>query len=83
MLVLAPDREPTLLVPTLERPDAEARRGRASLAIMDWPTARTRTPSPSALLRAATGRYGISDSAWAMHLLGLQDAAARHVATAR
>ena len=31
VLVLAPDQEPTLLVPTLERPDAEGAVGRA------WP----------------------------------------------
>ena len=30
MLVLGPDREPTLLVPALERPDAEAAEGRAA-----------------------------------------------------
>ena len=36
VLVLAPDREPTLLVPTLERPDAEGAVGAPSLAIVDW-----------------------------------------------
>ena len=73
VLVLAPDREPTLLVPTLERPDAEGAVGAPSLAIVDWadgedPFAR----AGAVLVRTAT--MGIADSAWAMHLLGLQDA---------
>ena len=38
MLFLTPDREPTLLVPTLERPDAEARRGQLPPSRWsDWP----------------------------------------------
>ena len=51
VLVLAPDREPTLLVPTLERPDAEARRGAADHAIVDWPDGADPYAAASALLR--------------------------------
>src|ERR687898_1905901 len=36
VLVLAPDREPTLVVPTLERPDAEAAVGAPGLSTEDW-----------------------------------------------
>jgi len=73
VLVLAPDREPTLLVPSLERPDAEDAVGAPSLAIVDW------ADGEDPFARAAdylspTATMGIADSAWAMHLLGLQDA---------
>ncbi len=73
VLVLTPDRPPTLLVPTLERPDAEGAVGVRGLAIEEWadgedPFARAGT------LIGAQARMGIADSAWAMHLLGLQDA---------
>ena len=36
MLVLSPDEEPTLLVPVLERPDAEAAEGAGSVSLVDW-----------------------------------------------
>lgn len=72
-LVLTPGREATLLVPTLERPDAEAAVGAPSLAIVDWADGE----DPFARLAALVGAgatMGIADSAWAMHLLGLQAA---------
>jgi Xaa-Pro aminopeptidase len=73
VLVLRNDLEPTLLVPTLERPDAESAIGSPSLTIVDWadgedPFARAGEYLPESATMA------ISDSAWAMHLLGLQDA---------
>ena len=71
MLFLTPDREPTLLVPTLERPDAEGAEGSSTLTLMDWPDGADPYAAASGLLRP-DGRYGVSDSAWAMHLLGLQ-----------
>src|SRR5262245_38015805 len=37
MLVLSTDNEPTLLVPILERPDAEAAEGAGSVSLVDWP----------------------------------------------
>ncbi len=73
MLVLAPDHEPTLLVPALERPDAEAAKGAPTLSILDWADGTDPYAAASPLLRPE-GRFGISDSAWAMHLLGLQEA---------
>ena len=61
-------------MPTLERPDAEARRGRAAAHdCVDWPDGADPYAAASGLLRP-DGRYGVSDSAWAMHLLGLQRA---------
>ena len=73
VLVLVPDREPTLLVPTLERPDAEGAVGAPGLTIVDWTDGDDPFPRASALIPEHT-TLGISDSAWAMHLLGLQDA---------
>jgi Xaa-Pro aminopeptidase len=71
MLVLSPDREPTLLVPVLERPDAEAAEGVGRVSLIDWEDGTDPYEVASALLRP-DGQFGISDSAWAMHLLGLQ-----------
>jgi D-alanyl-D-alanine dipeptidase len=71
MLVLTPQQRPTLLVPALERPDAEAAEGAPCLEIMDWPDG----SDPYELARDflnQDARFGVSDSAWAMHLLGLQ-----------
>jgi len=36
LLVLTPDRPPTLVVPTLERPDAAAATGAPALTLVDW-----------------------------------------------
>ena len=36
VLVLVPDRNPTLLVPTLERPDAEEAVAAPSLTMVEW-----------------------------------------------
>ena len=71
MLVLQPDREPTMLVPVLERPDAEAAVGAAVLSIVDWPDG-TDPYAFAATLLAPDGRFGVADSAWALHVLGLQ-----------
>ena len=73
LLVLASGREPTLLVPALERPDAEGAKGASALNIVDWPDGSDPYPLAGRLL-SSSGRFGISDSAWAMHLLGLQHA---------
>ena len=73
VLVLVPDQEPTLLVPTLERPDAEGAVGAPGLAIVDWADGEDPFARASAFI-PEHATMGISDSAWAMHLLGLQDA---------
>jgi Xaa-Pro aminopeptidase len=73
LLVLAPDQEPTLVVPALERPDAEAAAGAAAVTMVDWSDGSDPHPLVAALL-PPEGRFGISDSTWALHLLGLQRA---------
>jgi D-alanyl-D-alanine dipeptidase len=71
LLVLRPDAEPQLLVPKLERPDAEAAEGVGAVAITDWSDG-SDPYSVAAPLLQPDGQYALSDSAWAMHLLGLQ-----------
>ena len=71
VLVLARGQEPTLLVPALERPDAEAAQGAKGLALKDWADATDPYVAAADLLHP-DGAYGVSDSAWALHLLGLQ-----------
>jgi Xaa-Pro aminopeptidase len=73
MLVLLPDSRPTLLVPVLERPDAEAAEGVGSVSLVDWEDGTDPYEVAGPLLRS-DGEFGISDSAWAMHVLGLQRA---------
>ena len=72
MLVLTPDAPPSLLVPVLERADAEAAAGAPGIQISDWTDGTDPYQVSSGLLRH-DGSFGISDSAWAMHLLGLQE----------
>jgi Xaa-Pro aminopeptidase len=71
MLVISATRDPAMIVPILERPDAEDAPAATVLTLHDWtdgddPYAKT------AELLDERGRYAISDSAWAMHVLGLQ-----------
>ncbi|MEU3255497.1 aminopeptidase P family protein [Streptomyces sp. NPDC006997] len=73
LLVLAAGRTPTLVVPTLEAPDAARAAGAPALALRDW-TDGVDPYAATADLLGAGGRFGISDNAWAMHLLGLQQA---------
>lgn len=68
-LVLTPDVEATLVVPALERPDAE--RVDAAPRYVDWRDGTDPYESVARLLPASR-RFAISDSAWALHLLGLQ-----------
>jgi Xaa-Pro aminopeptidase len=73
MLVLRPDRDPALLVPVLERPDVEASAGAAAVQLGDWADGSDPYAAAAALLEPS-GAWGVSDSAWALHLLGLQRA---------
>lgn len=72
-LVLTAGREPALIVPKLERPDAEKAAGAPALRLLDWTDGEDQYAAATPLLDPA-GRYGVSDNAWAMHLLGLQAA---------
>jgi D-alanyl-D-alanine dipeptidase len=71
MLVLGPSREPAMIVPNLERPDAEDAPGAGALSLTDWADGSDPYAATAPLLES-DGRYAISDSAWAMHVLGLQ-----------
>lgn len=72
-LVITPDRQPRLLVPALERPDAAAAVGAGALELVTWTDGDDPYEAAGALLDP-TGRYGVADSAWALHLLALQRA---------
>lgn len=71
LLVLRTDSDPQLLVPLLERPDAESAAGAVALTITDWRDGSDPYEAAAPLLRP-DGTSAVSDSAWAMHLLGLQ-----------
>ncbi|MEV5985352.1 aminopeptidase P family protein [Streptomyces sp. NPDC052051] len=72
LLVLRAGQDPVLVVPTLEAPDAAAAVGAPALTLRDWTDGQDPYQAAGSLLDA-TGRYGISDNAWALHLLGLRD----------
>ncbi|WP_203901404.1 aminopeptidase P family protein [Virgisporangium aliadipatigenens] len=71
LLVLRPDEQPALVVPALERPDAEAAPAAGALRMVPWQDGTDPCREVSQLLRFG-GRYGVSDATWAMHLLALQ-----------
>ena len=76
MLAISVSGDPAMIVPVLERADAEAAPGAAAVALSGW----TDGEDPYAIagrLLTPDGRYAISDSAWAMHVLGLQRALPR------
>jgi len=71
LLVLSTDAEPRMLVPTLERPDLDSAAGAPALSISDWRDGQDPYDVAAGLLRPGA-QYAVSDSTWAMHLLGLQ-----------
>ncbi|MGH3057465.1 MAG: M24 family metallopeptidase, partial [Gaiellaceae bacterium] len=73
MLVLHASGASAMIVPLLERPDAEAAPGAAAVSLTDW-TDGSDPYVATAQLLDPRGRYAISDSAWAMHVLALQEA---------
>jgi Xaa-Pro aminopeptidase len=73
MLAIQAGRDPEMIVPILERPDAEDAPSSGALSLRDWTDGDDPYAATAAMLDAA-GRYAISDSAWAMHVLGLQAA---------
>jgi Xaa-Pro aminopeptidase len=76
MLVLSTREPPALLVPALERPDAEAADGATGFRLVDWSDGSDPYQVAGGLLQPE-GRYGVSDSTWSAHLLGLQKALPR------
>jgi Xaa-Pro aminopeptidase len=73
LLALQASRDPALIVPILERPDAASAPGAGALKLSDW-TDGIDPYGAAAELLDPTGSYAISDSAWAMHVLALQQA---------
>ena len=73
MLAIQAGRDPEMIVPILERPDAEDAPSSGAVSLRDWTDGDDPYEATAAMLDAA-GRYAISDSAWAMHVLGLQAA---------
>jgi Xaa-Pro aminopeptidase len=71
MLAIQAGRQPAMIVPAIERADAQAAPGAQALSISVWSDGQDPYQETAALLEPG-GRYAISDSAWAMHLLGLQ-----------
>jgi Xaa-Pro aminopeptidase len=64
LLLLTARREPTLVVPTLERALAESAAGAAGLDILDW---RDGTDDPYELVAQVlgSGRYAVTARTWA------------------
>jgi Xaa-Pro aminopeptidase len=81
LLVVQKHREPAMILPVLERPDAEAAPSAGAIALTDWRDGEDPYALAAPLLEP-DGVYAISDSAWALQLLGLQAAlpATRYVA---
>ncbi|MBW8870810.1 MAG: aminopeptidase P family protein [Leifsonia sp.] len=72
LLVIPAEGEPTMLVPALEHGGAAETRAAGAIRLIDWADGEDEYVPAAALLRP-DGRYAISDSTWAMHLLGLQE----------
>ncbi|MCX5417409.1 aminopeptidase P family protein [Streptomyces sp. NBC_00059] len=70
LLVLRAGHDPVLVVPALEAADAERAVGAPALTLRDWTDAANPYTLTAGLLDAK-GRFGISDNAWALHLLAL------------
>jgi Xaa-Pro aminopeptidase len=62
-----------MILPNLERLGAEGATGVAAVNVTDWADGSDPYEATAKLLKP-DGRYAISDSAWAMHVLGLQNA---------
>jgi Xaa-Pro aminopeptidase len=73
LLALLASRDAAMIVPILERPDAEPAPGVAAVSLVDWADGSDPYAATATLLDPR-GRYAISDSAWAMHVLALQQA---------
>ena len=71
LLVIGASRGPAMLVPKLERAGAADAPGAAAVSLSEWTDGEDPYQAAARLLDA-DGRYAISDSAWAMHLIGLQ-----------
>jgi Xaa-Pro aminopeptidase len=75
LLIVQADRDPAMILPILERPDAEAAPSAGAIELTDWSDGSDPYVAAGPLLDPK-GSYAISDSAWALQLLGLQEALA-------
>jgi Xaa-Pro aminopeptidase len=73
MLAVQTGRDPAMILPRLERPDAERAPSAGTIALTDWSDGSDPYAAAAPLLDP-NGSYAISDSAWALQLLGLQKA---------
>jgi D-alanyl-D-alanine dipeptidase len=73
MLAIQESRPPAMIVPVIERPGAELAPGAAVIELRHWADGDDAYAAAAAMLNPA-GTYAVSDSAWAMHVLGLQRA---------
>jgi D-alanyl-D-alanine dipeptidase len=73
MLLLAADREPTMIVPELEAPLAAASPAGGVMTLAPWRDGVDPYALTASLLPRA-GRVAVGDRLWATHLLGLQAA---------
>jgi Xaa-Pro aminopeptidase len=73
MLAIQESRPPAMIVPVLERPGAESAAGAAAVDLRDWADGADAYAAAGEMLDPE-GVYAVSDSAWAMHVLGLQAA---------
>ena len=73
LLAIQESAPPAMIVPALERAGAEGAPGAAALALRDWADGDDAYTAAAAMLDPR-GTYAVSDSAWAMHVLGLQRA---------
>ena len=74
LLALQAGRPPAMIMPILERPDAEVAPSAGSIELIDWTDGADDPFAKFAPVLDPAGTYAISDSAWALQLLGLQSA---------
>jgi Xaa-Pro aminopeptidase len=76
MLVVRPSKRPSMVVPLLEKPAAEAG-SRAAIDLVTWRETESPAAVVAALVAGATGsplHLGVSDRLWSLHLLRLEEA---------
>jgi Xaa-Pro aminopeptidase len=71
MLAISASRDPAMIVPILERCGAAGSTSADAVSLAVWADGDDPYGATARLLDSS-GRYAISDSAWAMHVLGLQ-----------
>lgn len=72
LLVVAPGREPSMIVPALERPAAASAPVGERLELVEWRDGED--PYEAFAKLVGGGRYAVTDQTWASHVLALQRA---------